>query len=276
MSERTHYPSGVPCWVDTLQPDPVDASHFYSALFGWQVVGPGAMPGTPPGKYFVARLRGRDVAGIGSLPPQAPLPGAVWNTHLAVANADETCNRVTRAGGTVVVEPFDALPAGRLAVIRDSGGATFCAWEAKDRSGAQLVNEPAAWAMSALLTRDPEGAKHFYGDVFGWRTDTFDAGGTTVTLWRLPGYVGGEPQQPVPRDVVGVMLSPGEDALPPGAPPYWSVDFWVDDVDSAAAKASDLGGRVLAAPHDTPGFRQCTIADPQGAAFSLSQLTGIR
>jgi predicted enzyme related to lactoylglutathione lyase len=273
MSERAQYPSGVPCWVDTLQPNPEDASRVYAALFGWQIVGPGAMPGTPPGRYFVARLRGLDVAGIGSLPSQGPVFGAVWNTHVAVANADESCDRVTRAGGAVVVEPFDALPAGRMAVVRDSGGATFCLWEGRDRAGAQLVNEPAAWAMSALITHDPDGAKRFYGDVFGWRTDTFDAGTNEVTLWRLPGYVGGEPQQPVPRDVVGVMVSPDRAVLPATAPPHWSVDFWVDDVDSAAAKAVRLGGNIVAPPHDTPGFRQCVIADPQGALSSLSQLT---
>ncbi len=37
MSERAHYPPGVPCWVDTLQPDPEAATRFYAALFGWQI-----------------------------------------------------------------------------------------------------------------------------------------------------------------------------------------------------------------------------------------------
>jgi len=75
---------------------------------------------------------------------------------------------------------------------------------------------------------------------------------------------------------VGVMVSPGHAALPTTEPPHWSVDFWVDDVDSAAAKAARLGGSVVAPPHDTPGFRRCVIADPQGARSSLSQLTVLR
>src|SRR2546423_230768 len=33
--ERDGYPPGVPCWVDTTQPDPQAAVAFYSGLFGW-------------------------------------------------------------------------------------------------------------------------------------------------------------------------------------------------------------------------------------------------
>jgi predicted enzyme related to lactoylglutathione lyase len=263
MSERTHYPPGVPCWVDTLQPDPEAATRFYADLFGWQFVGPGPMPGA--GKYFVGRLRGRDIAGVSSQPPEGAPPSAVWNTYVAVANVDDTSAKVTSAGGMVVAAPFDALPAGRMAVIQDSGGATFSIWEAKNRNGAQLVNEPSAWAMSTLVTQDPDRSKSFYGDVFGWETETFQAGPAQITLWRLPGYVGGEPLQPVPRDVIGVMI-------PADAPPHWSVDFWIDDVDAAVARATVEGATIVAPPHDVPGFRHAILADPQGAIFSLSQL----
>jgi hypothetical protein len=60
--------------------------------------------------------------------------------------------------------------------------------------------------MSQLNTPDPEGAKTFYGPVFGWETETFDMGGGEITMWCVPGYVGGEPEQPVSREVVGVMV----------------------------------------------------------------------
>jgi predicted enzyme related to lactoylglutathione lyase len=273
MSERAHYPPGVPCWVDTLQPDPEAATRFYAALFGWQIIGPGETPGTPPGKYFVAQLRGLDVAGIGSLPTRGAPPSAFWNTYVAVDSVDDACARASSAGGAVVVPPTDAPPAGKLAAISDPSGATFSLWEARDRVGARCINEPAAWAMSALLTRDPEGAKRFYRDVFGWRSDTFTPSGAEVTLFRLPGFVGGEPHQPVPRDVVAIALPLGAD-VPAGVPGHWSVDFWIDDADAAAAKAAQLGGTVVTALHDAPGFRRCVLADPQGAVFSLSQLVG--
>jgi predicted enzyme related to lactoylglutathione lyase len=151
-------------------------------------------------------------------------------------------------------------------VLRDPAGASLCAWEAGTREGAKLVNEPSAWAMSALVTPDPEAAATFYGDVFGWETESFGP----VTLFRLPGYVGGEPSQPVPRDVVAA-IAPDGDGDGDG-PPRWSVDFWVGDADEAAAGARRMGGAVLAGPYDAPPFRQAVLADPEGAVFTVSQL----
>jgi predicted enzyme related to lactoylglutathione lyase len=121
--------------------------------------------------------------------------------------------------------------------------------------------------MSMLGTPDPEGAERFYGALFGWETESFDTGNGAVTLWRLPGYVGGEPEQPVARDVVAAMTTRQDPA-----PPHWGVDFWVHDVDEAARATAARGGAVLAEPHDVPGFRQATLADPQGAVFTVSRL----
>jgi uncharacterized protein len=271
MSERTHYPPGVPCWVETLQPDPDAATRFYAELFGWQYVGPGPMPGEPPGRYFVARLRGRDVAGVGTKPAQAAPPGAFWATHISVESVERAAAQASDAGGAVLVAPFDVAPAGRMAVLRDPAGATFCVWEAEERRGAELVNEPKAWAMSSLITRDPDRARSFYARLFNWQTESLDAGENAMYLCRLSGYVGGEPQQPVPRDVVAVML-PACDTLPDNRAAEWSVDFWIDNADAATLKASALGAAVLVPPYDVPGFRRATIADPQGAVFSISQL----
>src|SRR5215207_5174587 len=110
-------------------------------------------------------------------------------------------------------------------------------WQPGAHRGAELVNEPGAWSMSNLNARDVEGAKRFYGAVFGWETLSFGIGDAEVLLWRRPGYVGGEPEQPVPRDVVATMAPIG------GAvevPAHWSVDFWVDDTDAVAARADAL------------------------------------
>ena len=261
MSERDHYPSGVPCWIDTAQPDPEAALDFYGTLLGWEFIGPGTMPGDPPGKYYVARLRGKDVAGIGSQPPGAR-PTPAWITYVAVDSADQAVDRAREAGGTVDVEPFDAPPAGRMGVLRDPAGAVFCIWQGDLRQGAQLVNEPSAWAMSVLHTNDSERAKAFYGALFGWEAEPF---GPEVTLFRLPGYVGGEPGQPVPRDVVAAMMATD-------AEPGWSIDVWVADADRVAVTAAELGGAVRIEPREIPGFRNAVIADPQGAELSVSQL----
>lgn len=268
MSERLEYPAGVPCWVETLQPDPAAAQDFYGTLFGWAFAGQGSMPGDLPGTYVVAQVEGRDVAGIGSLPDVGAPPAPAWNTYIRVDSADDAAARAAAAGGRLLAGPLDALPAGRLAVLADPAGVAFGVWEAHAREGAQLINQPRAWAMSALHTPDPEAATAFYGAVFGWQPEPFGPPGAEMTLWRLPGYVGGEPQQPVPRDVVAVMARP-DDAVPP----HWNVNFWVEDADATVEEAARLGGTVIMPPIDASGFRSAAVSDPQGAVFSISQLT---
>lgn len=264
MKARLAYPPGVPCWVDTLQADPHAACDFYAGLFGWEIAGPGPMPGG--GEYFVARVGGQDVAGIATRPAGSDTAPA-WTTYVRVADAADAATRARRAGGTIVAEPFDALPAGRAAILACPGGAVFGVWEAHDREGAQLVNAPSAWAMSALMTDDAERALAFYGTLFGWQPQTFAAGPVAVTLCRLPGYVGGKEEQPVPRDVVACIMPAGT-----SSPPAWHVDFWVDDADAAAVRVERLGGTVVVPPYEAANFRQAVLADREGAAFSVSQL----
>ena len=264
MSERDSYAAGVPCWVETVQEDPQAAADFYGSLLGWELVGPGSTVATGDFQYFVARLRGRDVAGIGSLPESGDGLRSSWVTHVRVESADATCEATRETGGTVLDAPFDAAPAGRLAVLADPTSALFCVWQADIREGAQLVNEPGAWAMSALQTIDPDRAAAFYRAVFGWEAETFGP----VHLLRLPGYVGGTPDQPVPRDVVAVM-APLADA---DARSRWDVDFWVHDAGATAEHAAALGGRVVVPVHDRPPFQSAVLADSGGAAFSISQL----
>ena len=84
-----------------------------------------------------------------------------------------------------------------------------------------------------------------------------------VSLFRLPGYVGGEPAQPVPRDVIAVMAQDDGSAR-------WSVDFWVAEADAAAARVPELGGSVVVPPFDSIPTRQAVLADPFGAVFSVT------
>jgi predicted enzyme related to lactoylglutathione lyase len=61
------------------------------------------------------------------------------------------------------------------------------------------------------------------------------------------------------------------------APPHWSVDFWIRNVDDSVRKATELGGDVITGPYDIPntGLRQAVIVDPQGATVSLTQPPGL-
>ena len=271
MGEREAYPAGVPCWVETLQPDPRGALEFYGPLFGWEFAGPEPMP-DQPGEYFVARVKGREVAGLGSLRDLGAPPS--WNTYIRVDSVDEAVERAKAEGAGLLIGPLDARPAGCLAVLVDPVGAVVCVWEARAREGAQLINEPGTWAMSSLHTSDGDGAKAFYGSVFGWQPEAFGSPEAEMTLWRLPGYVGGEDKwAEVPRDVVAVMAPTGDAAA--AVPPHWNVNLRVDDADATVARAASLGGQIVVPVLNTPGFRSAVLADPQGAVFSIGQLTDV-
>ncbi|MGH9230634.1 MAG: VOC family protein [Acidimicrobiales bacterium] len=267
----------MPCWVDTSQPDPGAAVEFYRSLFGWEFED--VMPPGSQGEYFIARLGGGDVAAVGSNPAAAP-PAATWNTYIWVEDADVTASRVRDAGGGVVMEPFDVMDAGRMAVFTDPEGAAFCAWQANQLRGAQVVNEPGSLSFNGLATRDQPGAEAFYGSVFGWTT--LDVGGG-AEMWTLPGYGDYlERDNPDLREQVAQTGGPEgfEDVvasinpLPhdqPDTPAHWSVTFAVDDADATAARASELGGTVIVPPFDAPWVRMTIINDPQGATFIASK-----
>jgi uncharacterized protein len=270
MSDRDGFQPGVPCWVETWHDDPERAVRFYSGVFGWEAQN--TLPPDADESFHICRLRGRDAAAIGSPIPAAAPPTSVWTTFIQVESAEETAGKAKDAGGGVIVEPFESLEGGRLAIVADPAGAAFAAWEQAQHKGAQVVNEPGAYSMSALETTDSEGAKVFYGELFGWETEPFGPPDAGLSMWRLPGYVGGEPQQPVPRDVVAMLIANDE------GPVRWSVDFWVFNADEAAAKATELGGRTLTPPYDVPGvpdMRQAVLADPGGAVLSITQPPGV-
>src|SRR5919197_2961032 len=182
MPERDGYIPGVPCWVDTSQPDPEAALDFYRGLFGWEFED--VMPPDSPGRYFIGRIRGGDVAAVGSVPEGAP-PMATWNTYVWVESADQTASKVRDAGGQVMMEPFDVMDSGRMAVFTDPEGAAFFVWQAKEHKGARVVNEHGSLNFNGLNTRDPERAKSFYSSVFGWQTLALGGG---AEMWTMPGY----------------------------------------------------------------------------------------
>jgi hypothetical protein len=227
----------------------------------------------------MARLRGGDVAAVGSIPEVAP-PMAMWNTYIWVDSADDAASRVRDAGGGVLMEPFDVMDAGRMAFVTDREGAAFCVWQAKQNKGAQIVNEPGSLSFNSLGTRDIEAAKSFYGPVFGWRTLAVGGG---AEMWTMRGYgdhlelsnpdlrkqlaeTGGPPGF---EDVVASINPLPDDQ--PDTPAHWSVTFAVEDADATAARATELGGTLVVPPLDAPWVRMTIINDPQGATLIASQ-----
>ena len=195
-------------------------------------------------------------------------------------SADDTASKVRDAGGQVVSEPFAVLDAGRMGVFTDPEGAAFSVWQAGEHKGAQVVNEHGSLNFNSLGTRGVEGAKSFYGSVFGWQTLELEGGFQAWTLLGYGDYLARDDPEIRERmaeagaqegfeDVVASINPIPDDQ--PDTPPHWGVTFAVDDADAIAKAATELGGNVIAPPFDAPWVRMTVVADPQGATFTASQ-----
>jgi len=252
VTRDTPWPDGTPCWVDLGTTDIPASTGFYTHLFGWNV-----QQGPPEaGGYSMARLEGRNAAGIGPVmgPPGTP---STWSTYFAVSDADATATRITGAGGQLISGPMDVMEEGRLVVAADVTGAVFGLWQGRNHTGVQVANVPGAFTWSEHMSRDFEGAKAFYAAVFGYEYGDMSSNGFSYATLLING-----------QQVVG-----GIGALPEGAgeahPAHWSVYFGTGDTDKSVDLATSNGGRVVSPATDSPYGRMAVLADQHGAVFSL-------
>jgi predicted enzyme related to lactoylglutathione lyase len=118
---------------------------------------------------------------------------------------------------------------------------------------------PGTFSWTDLSTTDQEGAKRFYGELFGWAADDQPVGDDVVySMMNL----GGKP-------VAGISAQ-NEMQRQAGAPPAWNSYVTVESADAAADRATKLGATVVAPPFDVMDVgRMAVIQDPQGAFFMV-------
>jgi predicted enzyme related to lactoylglutathione lyase len=242
---------GVPNWVDLGTADLADATRFYTELFGWTA----HVSGEQYGGYTIFNLRGRPVAGAGPLFGEGQ-PTA-WSAYVATDDADAVAARVEAAGGKVLVAPFDVMEQGRMSAFLDRTGAAFSVWEPGTMPGAEVFDVAGALTWLELTTRDVEGSKAFYGSVFGWTARESPMMGPPYQVWELNG-----------QTVAGMLPMEGP-GWPDDLSPHWMIYFAVDDCDETAARARDLGGRVVGTPESMAMGRYAVLQDPQGGTFSI-------
>jgi predicted enzyme related to lactoylglutathione lyase len=256
VTRDTAWPAGTPCWVDLGVPDVGKAKAFYEGLFGWDI-----QDGPPEaGGYAMCLLNGMAVAGIGPNMGQADAP-ATWTTYLASQDVDETALKIKAAGGQVLMEPFDVMDVGRMALAADPGGAVFGVWEAGSHSGMQVANEPGSVTWNENMTRDFDGNTDFYRAVFGYDYGDLSSEGFRYATLDLDGLP------------VGGIGEIGPEA-PADLPSNWATYFAVADADDAVARASKLGGAVIRPPWDSPYGRMAVLSDDQGAVFAVGSSAG--
>lgn len=120
---------------------------------------------------------------------------------------------------------------------------------------------PGSFCWLELATSDQNAAKAFYTALFGWKVNEFPMGPDEIyTIFRLED-----------RDAAAAYTMRKEQR-DMGVPPNWMLYVRVESADRAAARAAELGGKVLAPPFDVMDVgRMAVIQDPTGAVFAAWQ-----
>lgn len=118
-------------------------------------------------------------------------------------------------------------------------------------------HESGTISWTDLATTDIEGAKTFYGALFGWEFEPQIFEGELVyTMCTLNGL-----------NVCGLGGTMGEEQ-----PACWNIYTCVENVDATAARITAQGGSIIAGPMDVfESGRMAFIADAQQAMLGLWQ-----
>jgi len=119
---------------------------------------------------------------------------------------------------------------------------------------------PGSFCWVELGTTDQSGAKSFYSSLFGWVPADYPMGSDeSYSMFKLNGG----------KTAGAYTMRPAEQAM---VPPHWSLYVAVDSAQDTAAKAGELGGKVIEGPFDVMTLgRMAVIQDPAGAVFCIFQ-----
>ena len=251
MTNIDKHQVGTPSWFDLMTPDIEKARAFYKSVFGWDY----NVGGPEMGNYSMAKVEGKNAAGMGSMPPNAPYPSA-WTVYFNVDNVDTTAEAIKTNGGNVTMGPMDVFEEGRLLVAADPTGAVFGLWQPKNHQGAQIRDVHGTMGWQECHTRDADRARDFYARTFKLEPVKLDDG-SGMEYWTLNRG----------KEMFGGIYKNTQ--MPAQVPPHWLVYFAVDDADKAVAAVKTGGGTVMMEPMDTPYGRMSVVSDPWGATFAV-------
>ena len=113
---------GTVAWCECLSRDPEASMAFFASALGWSFE-PFGLEGTP---YWLIHSGDHLVGGIGGLSAGDIETGeSYWLTSIEVDDVDERWAAAMEAGGTAIRPPHDVPGVGRVALLRDPGGAAL-------------------------------------------------------------------------------------------------------------------------------------------------------
>ena len=108
-------------WNELMTRDVEKAKAFYGASIGWTY---DSMPMPEGGTYWIAKMGDKPACGIFSIsgPAFEGVPES-WMAYLAVDDVDARVKGAIAAGATLMKPAFDVPGVGRIAIIKEPGGA---------------------------------------------------------------------------------------------------------------------------------------------------------
>lgn len=107
-------------WNELMTRDAEKAKKFYAGTIGWTF---DPMP-MPDGIYWVAKSGNAPVGGLFPLSsPQFDGVPESWMSYLAVDDVDARVKKAQAAGATLMRPIFDVSGVGRIAILKEPGGA---------------------------------------------------------------------------------------------------------------------------------------------------------
>lgn len=252
-------PFGGPCWFELSSPDPDAAEGFYTQLLGWRFEGAG-----PLGLGSAAHADGRRVAGVSAQPPGQQGP-AFWSVYFRVEELSAYLAQVDEAGGQALMAIPDFDGSAGVALTSDPAGTAFGVLAYDDDRAMQSFGTAGAVQWAELFTADPT-VSDFYASAFGWSFSSLT--GAEVASGDTDGSDGSQ-QGYWAIEHAGTRIGGVFDASAVSIPAHWEAHINVEDVDALVDRVRELGGDVLAAPHDSHHGRVGRFIDAQNAAFTL-------
>jgi len=108
-------------WNELMTRDAEKAKAFYAETICWSFE---AMPMPQGGTYWIAKMGDKPAAGLFPLhdPAFAEVPES-WMAYLAVDDVDARVKKAIAAGATLMRPLFDVEGVGRIAILKEPGGA---------------------------------------------------------------------------------------------------------------------------------------------------------
>lgn len=240
-------------WVDLVTPDVDGARSFYAEMFGWSfrtLTGDGR-------PYTLAYAGARPVAGLIQRRAEDRPAAGRWIAFMSVADVEKAAQYVVTKGGEVLVERQTLPERGEMAILGDPDGVPIGVIASSSGDQDDFLVDYGEWIWALYQSPAAEHAAAFYQELGGY--EVVPEQGTFAGphyLLVAQGY-----------SRASLLPIPGEN---PRLQPGWLYFIRVADVKAQAARAAELGGRLLVAPRsDLAQGRLAVIADPSGAPVGL-------